>query len=83
MPKRKSKTASGQAAKTRVVATPPTAGATTAGGQAARRLHPSRERSREAHAASPVFGDSEEEVEESEASSTDSGDESAGVLLCR
>ena len=78
MPKRKPTNDSGPAAKKRAVATPPTAGATAADGQTARRLQFSRERSRKAGAASPELGESEEEVEESEASSTDSSVESAG-----
>ena len=78
MPKRKPTNDSGRAAKKRVVATPPAADATAADGQTARRLQFSRDKSREAVAASPVLGESEEEIEESEASSTDSSVESAG-----
>ena len=62
MPKRKPTNDSGRAAKKRATATPPAAGATAAGGQAARRLQFSRDRSREAVAAPPVLGESEEEI---------------------
>ena len=68
MPKRKPTNDGGRAAKTRAIATPPAAGATAADGQTARRLQFSRDRSREARAASPELGESEEEVEESERS---------------
>ena len=52
MPKRKPTNDSGRAAKKRVVATPPAADATAADGQTARRLQFSRDKSREAVAAS-------------------------------